>query len=1395
MSWLSCFQVLDEAPKQGRGRNKSKDTTLQPSSLGPPNSGMDWPPSKAKQTKARQRRSKKAGPKADPDLELQQQMLQQQLYQQMEQRHRLMQQKQGLYVEQGKHPGQQPSPSLNQHVVDNPGVLAQTSMDMPHPTRPLSHTPDLQQGPPSRPDLTHGTAGPQMPSGPQVPLPPNIQIPPGHPQKNDQGSFSQRFPTPEDYLKQFGQNQMHQRQPTVRYVAEANNPFSDQFQGLENKGRGRGAEKKKPGPRKPGKPRGKKAKEAVLPDVDPLQKQRLSSAVRELASPWHAATPSPLARDVMQEKSEGPTGVPQSAQVQINTGPADRHESIIQETDDKDQENKKQDIPADQHTEAGYGASPEGEAKQDINVVEKESTGDTRVATKEGSESAEKSKGACKGTGLEALQRLESMVADMATEEEACKELEKQSELERLLDENEYDPEIDKIYERDFIEDTPFDKSLLSPNKTVGNGSQANSVASLECHEESLISPLFEEPERRKERQKFFADVSCSETPQVEKKFSEESTGETESEERSKKEILVTHSIEPSLTPDVAPPVIDSKQDAIEVVDHGRNVSDPNTDHCKQEAMEDTVAIRNEDSVHELGSLDAVGNQGSHENTGTPREREQGIGTREAVSIGSVASEGIRPSESAVPVSITSSIEPSVNELLNSVNGKDLIVQECKNHQQTPGEAPFGNGRDVCAAFPQQNATNMNSCIEPEAVNETVDQISETKKYFTADPVQEPTETRPARPVQREKPAKASKQSSRPKNQHGLADAVAKKKTSTKEEDPIKKQWQELRRQEYERKKREYEEQQKKKRALQQQLRIEKQMIREQRKRQRIYMNPSSRSKQKTEVANTVISLTISTVNNSHKEVKPGTPLSLCEPKLLLTHALTHPYGSRPFNGQCLLKGNFGSAKIDGMVDFYSQFPISGVDVVLGHPPTPPSSLPPSPGVHQHKNDSNEKPLVNGDVSPEHSERAELLASNKAHGSDSERPSKRARYMAVLDSARGGVSVPPSMPTPPLSDSAASSMNDRIADAQSSGKRLLLIRSESNGKESNSNSSSSSPETVQYIASSSPESDALNRMQTPKFSALLHRDSTDSPTFPAVTIKREKVEHVVQNGICSSFNDSCRSISDTHFGETTCCGPRAENDADDLDNIHVSLTLSPTSDRRVTDTVASVAALIGCSPPRRSDIVIEPAGNTAPSSGYLKPTNKLGSSIAPMAHTSSDIYQKSPFSSSQVNLSPSEEKCSVKRPEGPYCRHCDVLIIGIGMKRKPETVQRLDTVNSNETAKDNADYKIYRVNVEAGDCTGDIFCSEACLKQYFAHVISECSSLTQDCKSGLSSLPSHSDMSVTSVGQTSVGSGNVTTVSGVDCRGGVVADGLSPTSLRKLRSPSWKEEDRDDQVS
>ena len=413
-------------------------------------------------------------------------------------------------------------------------------------------------------------------------------------------------------------------------------------------------------------------------------------------------------------------------------------------------------------------------------------------------------------------------------------------------------------------------------------------------------------------------------------------------------------------------------------------------------------------------------------------------------------------------------------------------------------------------------------------MHETVSQIPTHLNCPQLVQVQETTPTIPTLPVQREKPVKTPKQPTRAKNQHTLLDTAAKKKPPPKEEDPIKKQLQELKRQEYERKKREYEEQQKKKRALQMQLRIEKQLIREQRKRQRIYMNTSNRSKQKTEVRNNVPSLKISTPSITQKEIKPAAPLSLCEPKLLLTHALSHPYGSRPFNGQCLLKGNFGSANVDGIVDYYSQFQTSEVDIVVGHPPTPPSSLPPSPGLHQQKNVSSGKPLVNGDASLEERERTEALAMSKAHGQDNEFPAKRPRYMAGVDAARGNVSVPPSMPTPPLSDSAAT-VNDRLA-----GKQLSYTHADTNGKESNSNSSSPSPETVQYIASSSPESDALNRVHTPKFSALLHRDSTDSPLFPAVTIKREKVEHYLENGVSRSCAKSCSSVPDTRILQTNC---------------------------------------------------------------------------------------------------------------------------------------------------------------------------------------------------------------------------------------------------------------------
>ena len=1260
-------------------------------------------------------------------------------------------------------------------------------------------------------------------------LPPTTQMPPGYPQTSDQGSFSQRFPTPEHYLQQFSQHQT-QRKPQVHYVAEANNPFSDQFQELQSKGRGRGGAKKKSGPKKPGKPRGKKAAEQAAPQVDPLQQQQTNPTLPEQSPQWLVPTPTQLVQTIKQEKPELDETNIETQPITGHTDPRDSVPEVNLEGSKEKEEDAAQEVKinsgltpeqcssvATRDNSTGNLSSSE-EAIKDTNLSDKEATpaeGDTSPpAEKDANESVNKGKRSCNGTGLEALQKLESMVADMANEEEACKELEKQSELERWqLDDDEYDPEMEKMYERDFMEETQFEQCLLSPAKAVGNGSQANSVASLECHEESLISPLLEETERRKERQKFFAEASSTDTVSLDKNSVDVATNESEGKQQDEGVTSLNRSDTSDCTPcDVAYPSGDKK--VCQVI----SIAEPAADQtkCIEEPAKETLTGCAEDQGQQIEPERRDDDQASQEETSAqnvPQEQDQRHDSFASQRLQTAVNEATQPecesSENIIPAATTTNVASAVNEVvsIDAVNGGISLPPVAEQRLE---KANFGSTApsNFSEAFPQHDAGNIASSIAPGAVHETVSQI-----HQPLDPHQsnhEPIAPNPVRPTQREKPAKTPKASSRSKNQHTSGEGSVKKRPSPKEEDPLKKQIQELRRQEYERKKREYEEQQKKKRELQKELRIQKQMIREQRKRQKIYMNANNR-KQKAEVEGSTASVKLSTPNNTHRDLKPSTPLSLCEPKLLLTHALTHPYGSRPFNGQCLLKGNFGAAKVDGMVDYYSQFPTPDMDIVVGHPPTPPSSLPPSPGVHQQRNDSNGKPLVNGDISPEEHERAELLVMSKprSHSQDSEHPAKRARYIGAVESNRSGVSVPPSMPTPPLSDSAAT-VNDRLVEIISSGKQLSNTHIESNGKESNSSSSSTSPETVQYIASSSPESDAVNRVQTPKFSALLHRESTDSPTFPAVTIKREQVEHFLDNGIPRSCSQSCSNVSDTSYSQTTCKleahqASRIENDSDDLDSINVTLTLSPTSEQRVTDTVASVADLIGCSPPRRSDIVIEPAGKGLGSKGYMAPHSltatsgdSLSSSVAPRPHTSSDIYQKKPFPCSQLSLSPSEETSSRKKPEGPYCRHCDVLIIGIGVKRKPdeeETVKIPVTADSNRTESDAADYKIYGVNVEAGDCTGDIFCSEACLKQYFAHFGSECSSPRQECKSEPTAEQPRLDASVTvtSVGQTSVGAGNVTTVSAVDTRGGLIADGLSPTSLRKIRSPSWKEEDDDDE--
>ena len=568
-----------------------------------------------------------------------------------------------------------------------------------------------------------------------------------------------------------------------------------------------------------------------------------------------------------------------------------------------------------------------------------------------------------------------------------------------------------------------------------------------------------------------------------------------------------------------------------------------------------------------------------------------------------------------------------------------------------------------------------------------------------------------------------------------------------KEEDLIKKSLQEARRQEYERKKREYEEQQRKKRELQKEMRQQKAKEKEERKRQRI-LSTSNKMKTKLNVVQK------GKKNDADSSAVSKESLPLCEPKLILTHALMHPYGTSPFNGQCSLKGALGRAHLENNLDYYAKFPSPSLDLVLKV--------------------NNQKPLMNGDIDSKDFHKLREAT---------DLPHKKPRYNEHKNEVVVGVVAPANGQLP--------------ADSSSV------------------NSSASSPETVQYVASSSPESDAINKPQTPNFTALneANRHDTDSPTFcpvNAVQIKREQLGSslLMASSCCASMqsrssasSDSAK-VKDDPAGISRREGPSLGLDQgiDDLDSINVTLTLSPSSEMRVSETVASVAELIGCSPPRPSDIVIEPnwkstgsITTTAPTSsaGIAYPQPRTAQDLSVLSPKEGDAIQKTPYPFSQFNLA-SKAALQQKPSDGPYCRHCDVLIIGIGVIRGPSDsssemtavsateVREVKVDESSESGSDGSNYKIYSINVEASE-RRDCFCSEPCLKQYY--------SLLEAGRTRTKIETSESELNSSSCATT--GSGNATTDLRQDDRGSLVAEGLPVTSMVKLRRPSWKEEQLD----
>lgn len=1281
----------------------------------------------AKPVKTKGKKGKKQQEKAaqDPEIQLQQQRLRQQILHQMEQRHRLIQQQQGSAGGALAHPdisgspresgpptpqstdgppghpmgptqhpfGTASSQSNVQQPNDSIGFSGSPSMGIMTPEQINYSTSQLMNNPlafpmnqpqPNQQPIKAATQKAELrpaplPCSPKPQPMPHTPGPPSEPSSPFLGgrrpdeptnphsvpqdeNFTQRFPTPERFL-QYTQQQIRHKQPVVQYVADANNPFSDDFQ-IQKNPKAEKAQAKKGGSKK-----------------KVIKKEPGTTAVSEV----HATdVPIPeklpdLNAPTVPEVQKTQSSFEEPVSDEIEKGPRSVAASV---------DSSKVAVPSNS------GSKPERSEHNDDLIKHEVISGNSSEVPPEDTVTDGK-----KGVSSQALQRLESMVADMASEDVCDEQVNSinTSELTYDLFNENADEEVANLCSVASMESNMEDKdqalSLCKP------GSQANSVASLECHEEvpSFVSPIQDgdKPDGR--------DQSQENSPIPQSSDLNPKVFGTPDMDGDSSSVSLTEKKEES----------DKPQDAIQ---------DGNSSH------QEPVTLISEAAAN---STDATGPTETVTVTTTKQTLASSLDI-EQQSLSSLSS-------AAEPCTVSSSITP-----VSDVPSSSVASGVLGGHLALPMESRPTEG-DM-AIFSQYNPSTADvsfSMNQPSQVMTTTQSTDHGAMLLSGrDPMLGGASPMLSSTSSSLNPSPVSKNTtkSKPKAKRGKSDI--KTQEMLKEEDLIKKSLQDARRLEYERKKREYEEQQRKKRELQKEMRQQKAKEKEERKRQRVL---STSNKIKTKVNH----VQKGKKNEGDLDAVTKESLPLCEPKLILTHALMHPYGTSPFNGQCSLKGSLGRAHLDNNLDYYAKFPSPSLDLVLKM--------------------NNQKPVMNGDIDSKDFHKLREAT---------DLPHKKPRYNESKNEVVPGVVLPAN--------------GQLMADSPSV------------------NSSSSSPETIQYVASSSPESDAVNKPETPNFSALneANRNDTESPTFcpvNAVQIKREQMgSSLLMTSSCSlsmQSSISSRKVKDDQ-GIPRREGPSLGLDQgiDDLDSINVTLTLSPSSEMRVSETVASVAELIGCSPPRPSDIVIEPSWKSSGSITTTAPTSSAGiaylqsrtvQGLSVLSPKEGDTVQKTPYSFSQFNLT-SKTTLQQKASDGPYCRHCDVLIIGIGVIRGPpdsstemttdsSTELREVKVNeSSESGSDGSNYKIYSINVDAGE-RRDCFCSEPCLKQYY--------SLLEAGRTRTKMETSETELNSSSCATT--GLGNVTTDLRQDDRGLLVAEGLPVTSMVKLRRPSWKEEQLD----
>ncbi|XP_060681122.1 histone-lysine N-methyltransferase 2C isoform X1 [Hemiscyllium ocellatum] len=413
------------------------------------------------------------------------------------------------------------------------------------------------------------------------------------------------------------------------------------------------------------------------------------------------------------------------------------------------------------------------------------------------------------------------------------------------------------------------------------------------------------------------------------------------------------------------------------------------------------------------------------------------------------------------------------------------------------------------------------------------------------------------------------------------------------------------------------------------------------------------------------------------------TLLPLLEPTIGVNFAYFPPYGSGQLNGDNLLTGSFGSAVLDSVPDYYSQLIYKQSN--LSNPPTPPASLPPTPPpVARQK-------LMNGFATtdelsgkPGHHDVGKVLGTKQYQLPF--RPEDELLARALAHGPKT-VDVPASLPTPPHNN-----------------------HEELRGQEHCGDDDCDSPDS--FVASSSPESVVGMEISRYPDLTLVKEEPLDpapSPVIPMLPSSTGKGSEARQSEVKMepTFGNMGSAMFFGNQFTQSQNGPK-------IGFVSVALTLTPSAAEDINGVVARVADFLRIKVPNSYEVSSAPEPPSMPLINAYKFTQALESRPSLMVQGSHPCFtgpvkiMRPVGPTSLPYMIPTSGTVALKadnravmnsstssKPQ--WCRHCDVVVLGNGVRKTVTDLPYNKQDSRDGTSKTEPDI---------------VFCSNNCFVQY-----------------------------------------------------------------------------------